>query len=102
MTEYALGKVSEFPPGKGVAVQAGPRTIAVFRVGDRFFAIANRCPHKGASLCDGEILIEEGVVRCPWHHWNWQLDNGRLESDPRQRVRAYEVAVEGDDVILRA
>jgi NAD(P)H-dependent nitrite reductase small subunit len=102
MAEYVVGKVDEFASGKAVAVQAGRRTVAVFRVGDDFFAISNVCPHKGASLCDGEILIEERMVRCPWHHWNWQLDDGKLESDPRQSVRTYEVAVDGDEVILRA
>jgi NAD(P)H-dependent nitrite reductase small subunit len=100
MTEYVVGKVDDIPPGKAIAVAAGHRTIAVFRVGDRFFALSNVCPHKGASLCEG--VIEDGVVRCPWHHWNWRLVDGTLESDPRQRVRTYEVAVDGDEVILRA
>jgi nitrite reductase (NADH) small subunit/3-phenylpropionate/trans-cinnamate dioxygenase ferredoxin subunit len=102
MTDYVLGKVCDFASGAAVAVQAGRRTIAVFRVGDEFFAVNNACPHKGASLCDGEIVISDKLVRCPWHHWNWRLDNGKLESDPRQRLRTYEVAVNGNEVVLRA
>ena len=102
MADYVLGKLCEFAPGTAVAVQAGRRTIAVFRIGDEFFAVNNACPHKGASLCDGEILIVDRLVRCPWHHWNWRLDDGKLESDPRQGLRTYEVAVNGDEVILRA
>ena len=101
MTQYMIGKVDEFPSGKAVAVQAGRYTIAIVRAGSEFFALANHCPHKGASLCDGEVLIEERILRCPWHHWNWQFDSGRLESDPRQSVRTFEVAVEGNEVILR-
>ena len=100
MTEYVIGTIDEFPPGKAVAVQAGRRTIAVFRLGDDFFAINNTCPHKGASLCDGEVLVDDKVVRCPWHHWNWRLDDGRLESDPRQGVRVYRVAIEDGEVIV--
>ena len=80
MTEYVVGKIYEIPTGTAVAVQAGRRTIAVFRVGDDFFAVNNVCPHKGASLCDGEIIVEEKIVRCPWHHWNWQLEDGKLEA----------------------
>ena len=102
MAEYIVGKLADLPPGTAIAVTAGHRTIAVFRVGDKFFAINNACPHKGAALCDGEIVVKEGIVRCPWHHWNWRLADGRLESDPRQRLRTYEVAVEGDEIILRA
>ena len=102
MIEYVVGKINDIRPGSAVAVQAGYRVIAVFRLGEKFFAVNNTCPHKGASLCDGEIVMEDKVVRCPWHHWNWRLADGTLESDPRQRLRTYEVAVEGDEVILRA
>ena len=102
MTEYIIGKVDDIPSGTVIAVQAGRRTIAVFRIGDDFFAINNACPHKGASLCDGEIMLDEKIVRCPWHHWNWQLDDGKLQSDPRQGLRSYEIEVDGDEVILRA
>jgi NAD(P)H-dependent nitrite reductase small subunit len=102
MTEYVIGRRDDIPDGKAIAVRAGPPTVAVFRIGEEFYAISNVCPHKGASLCDGEILIEDKVVRCPWHHWNWRLADGRLQSDPRQGVRTYVVAVDGDEVILRA
>jgi nitrite reductase (NADH) small subunit len=102
MIEYVVGKIDDIRPGTAIAVQAGRSVIAVFRLGERFFAVNNACPHKGASLCDGEIVLQDRLVRCPWHHWNWRLDDGRLESDPRQRLRTYEVAVEGDEVILRA
>jgi nitrite reductase/ring-hydroxylating ferredoxin subunit len=40
-------------------------------------------------------------VRCPWHHWNWRLADGRLESDPRQAVRTYPITIDGDEVVLR-
>ena len=102
MTDYVVGKIDDILPGTAVALQVGRRIIAVFRVGDDFFAVNNVCPHKGASLCDGEIIVEEKIVRCPWHHWNWQLEDGKLQSDQRQGVRTYEVAVDGDEVIVRA
>jgi nitrite reductase (NADH) small subunit len=102
MTDYVVGKIGDIQPGTAIAVQAGRRVIAVFRVGNEFFAVNNMCPHKGASLCDGEIVIEEKIVRCPWHHWNWQLEDGKLQSDRRQALRTYEVAVDGDEVIVRA
>ena len=101
MTEYVVGKLDDIPDGKGIAVQAGRREIAVFRVGREVFAIANACPHKGASLCEGEVMRNEKMVRCPWHHWNWSLENGTLEPDPAQGLRTYEVAVDGDEVIVR-
>jgi 3-phenylpropionate/trans-cinnamate dioxygenase ferredoxin subunit len=100
MAEYVVGKLDDIPEGKGIAVEAGQRTIAVFRVAGKLYAVANRCPHKGASLCEGEVVCEDGIVRCPWHHWNWQLGDGKLETDPRQGLRTYPIAVDGDDVVV--
>lgn len=101
MQEYIVGKIEDIPDGKAICVQAGRREIAVFRVGSEVFAVANSCPHKGASLCEGEVLRKEKIVRCPWHHWNWRLTDGRLETEPRQALRRFDVALDGEDVVLR-
>src|SRR5215813_10275021 len=77
MTEYLLGKIEEFPEGKGRAFRAGTRTVAVFRVNGKVFALANTCVHKGASLCEGDIAENGTVVRCPWHNWSFELASGR-------------------------
>jgi len=102
MTDYLLGMIEEFPEGKGRAFRAGSRTIAVFHSKGQFFALANRCIHKGASLCDGEITENGTVVRCPWHNWPFRLDNGQNCHDPNERIRTFGVRLDGDRVILRA
>ena len=50
-----VAPVSEFSPGERRIVQAGSRSIGVFRIGDRFYGIRNRCPHQGGPLCQGRI-----------------------------------------------
>ena len=45
--------------GHGVVAET---MIGVFHVGGRFFALANECPHEGASLAHG--IIEGDTVRC--------------------------------------
>ena len=49
------------------------------------------------------LRAENGtVVRCPWHNWPFRLDNGENCHDPQEKLRTYEVRLEGDQVILRA
>ncbi len=102
MANYLLGKVEDFKDGAGVAVKAGKRVIAVFRVDDAFYAFNNTCPHKGGNLCDGEVWKERMVLRCPWHNWAWGLADGRLMTDPREAVRTYDIAVVEGQVVLTA
>jgi nitrite reductase (NADH) small subunit len=102
MTEYLLGKIADFPEGKGRAFRAGARTVAVFRANGKIFALANTCVHKGASLCEGDIAENGTVVRCPWHNWSFELASGRHCLDPKEKLRTYEVRLDGDQVILRA
>jgi len=100
MTEYLLGKIGDFPDGKGRAFRAGGRTVAVFRTDGKLYALANRCVHKGASLCEGDISENGTVIRCPWHNWAFDLASGQHKLDPKEKLRTYQVKLEGDEVIL--
>lgn len=101
MTDYIIGRTGDFTEGEPITIEAGRRTIAVYRLENEFYAIANACPHKGASLCEGKVLVKEKIVRCPWHHWNWEIPQGKLEADGRQKLRTFNVVVEDDSVIVR-
>jgi NAD(P)H-dependent nitrite reductase small subunit len=100
--QYLLGRLEDFPEGSGRAFQAGGRTVAVFRSNGELFAVANRCIHKGASICEGVLADSGKVVRCPWHNWSFDLKTGENCLDPTEKLRTYEVRAEGDQVILVA
>jgi 3-phenylpropionate/trans-cinnamate dioxygenase ferredoxin subunit len=108
-TRHIVASVGEIPPGSRKIVEVAGRTIGVFNVGGRFFAVRNSCPHQGGPLClgptiglitadvPGQIKYErEGeILRCPWHGWEFDLATGRSVFDPnRTRVKAYPVEVE--------
>lgn len=100
MKEYLIGHVDDIPEGKGRSYNAGGRTIAVFKSNGEFYALANRCCHKGASMCEGQITDGGKIVRCPWHNWPFDLKTGVSTLDPNERLRSYKVKREGDQVIL--
>ena len=56
MRRYVVAKQEELPPGERKIVPVGGRGgIGVFNVGGSFYALKNRCPHKGGPLCQGRL-----------------------------------------------
>jgi nitrite reductase/ring-hydroxylating ferredoxin subunit len=104
-----VSRLDEFPPGERKIVRAGRRSIGVFRVGERFYAINNHCPHQGGPLClgttkpwvtsaaPGEYVLagQEALLACPWHGWEYDLATGQSFLGPGSPgVRTYAVSVE--------
>jgi 3-phenylpropionate/trans-cinnamate dioxygenase ferredoxin subunit len=92
-------------------VTVAGRSIGLFNIDGRFYALRNRCPHMGADLCAGRIqhaVDSEGpgdfgllddvyVLRCPWHGWEFNLETGESWFDPEgTRVRRYDVGIVSD------
>ena len=83
------------PPREGRSVVIGGVEIALFNLGEEFFATDNQCPHKGGPLCDG-ILAGRTVV-CPLHGWKINLDDGTIARPAGVEcagVRTYSVRIE--------
>jgi 3-phenylpropionate/trans-cinnamate dioxygenase ferredoxin subunit len=105
---FVVAPVAEFAAGSRRIVRVEGREIGVFRVGDSFYAVRNRCPHQGAELCRGRILpklesSEPGVITvsdgaplivCPWHGWQYDALTGEAYAPGDPRVRSYAVSVE--------
>ena len=91
-----VARVDEVPDGEARTVGGPFRAVAVFREGDRYFAIDDTCPHMGASLSGG--YVENGVVTCPWHAWRFRLADGAWADNPRVKIGCYPVRVVGDEV----
>jgi 3-phenylpropionate/trans-cinnamate dioxygenase ferredoxin subunit len=101
----------ELPPGERRIVTVDRISIGVFNVDGSYYAVRNICPHRGAELCKGDVTgamlpsapgefiygMENRILKCPWHRWEFDLHTGRSLLDPDGcRVRTYPVHVEGD------
>lgn len=106
---------SELPPGSRKTILVGRREILVLNVDGDLFALFNRCPHQQASFETGRIggtnipsavgELEFGmrgrVLMCPWHHYEFDIENGRCLADPKRlRVATYQALHEGDEIAV--
>ena len=92
MADYqTVCRVEDLTEGEGRTIQVGNKLIAVFRDRGQVFAIDDTCPHMGASLSGG--YLEQGIVTCPWHHWQFDLTTGVSTHTRHARVRRYAAEV---------
>ena len=61
--------LEELPEGRVKTVVAGHKSLALTHFQNQYAALDNRCPHQGGPL--GEGSIENGLLRCPWHGWDY-------------------------------
>jgi NAD(P)H-dependent nitrite reductase small subunit len=84
-------KLEQLPVGESVCLQLGEAQVGLFHRKEGLFAIDNICPHRGAPLHDG--MVSDGFVSCPWHQWQFQLEDGVCRNIPKARVASYGVEV---------
>jgi 3-phenylpropionate/trans-cinnamate dioxygenase ferredoxin subunit len=116
MSRHVVGRVAEIAPGTSKLVVVKSREIGIYNVGGKFYALANRCPHKGGPLCHGRItglaqssgpgdyrLTRNGeFLRCPWHGWEFEIATGQSYCDPKSmRIRQFEVAVTPGEELVK-
>jgi NAD(P)H-dependent nitrite reductase small subunit len=82
--------------GESRAIRVGDKEVAVFRVGEEFYAIDNECSHYGAPLCDG--WTDGTTVSCPWHCWQFDVTTGKCLTVEDYDVQSYPVRIEDGQV----
>lgn len=98
MTWHRVAKKSDLQEGQGVMCPLEGRAIGLWKEEGSFFAMDDICPHRGASLSEGEL--KEGIVTCPWHAWQFELKTGCYQDHPEMKLKIYPVKVEGEDVFI--
>ncbi len=93
-----IGNIKEFKNCSSKLIIHDGTPIAVFKNGDNFFAIDNRCPHRGASLLNGDI--NNGVITCPWHGWKFLISSGQALENSNCSVKKFSIYVENDIINL--
>jgi len=82
---------TEISDGQGRMFLVGETRIALYRIGDEYFALDDACPHAGASLALG--ILSGNIVACRIHHWHFCLRSGEYLNDKKEgrNVKTYAV-----------
>lgn len=105
--EFAeVAKTSEIMVGKMKSVKLDQKEILVVNVDGKYFAIGNKCTHKGGDLSKGSLL--GNTVTCPRHGAKFDVTTGRVISKPKilffrpdiDSEPTFEVKVEGEKVLI--
>lgn len=84
-----LDNKDDLPEGRVMTVTAGHKGICLTHFEGNYAALDNRCPHQGGPL--GEGSIENGMLRCPWHGWDYHPCTGNSPGGFDDGVDAYEI-----------
>ncbi len=83
--------------GRVMTVTADDKQICLTHFEGEICALDNHCPHQGGPL--GEGSIEKGLLRCPWHGWDYHPCNGKAPGFD-DGVDTYPVKIEGQRVYV--
>ena len=76
-----LANIKDIPEGGRLIVSLPKgKEIVLFKIKGEVFALDNACPHMGGPLGEGEI--EDGIVVCPWHGWQFDIKTGECINVP--------------------
>ena len=87
----------ELGEGRVQAVTCRNQTVCMTHFEGQYAALDNECPHQGGPL--GEGSIEEGLLRCPWHGWDFDPLTGKAPGFD-DGVATYPVEVRDDGIYV--
>ena len=91
--EYVgIAPEEQIPDGEHLFIEFGGKSIVLFNLAGKLFAIGDVCTHDNGPVGDGEI--EENEIICPRHGARFDIRTGKVTSLPALLdIPAYPVRV---------
>ena len=95
-----IAEAGELAPGDKKLVEVDGLALALFRVGDAYYAIEDVCTHDGGPLAEGEFA--GCIIECPRHGGEFDVRTGAAVRFPAvEAVPTHPVEVRDDGVYVR-
>lgn len=93
-----LNTADELPEGRVTTVTADHVSVCLTHYNNKICGLDNRCPHQGGPL--GEGSIENGLLRCPWHGWDFDPHTGQSPGFHDDSIRTFPIDIRPDGVYV--
>jgi 3-phenylpropionate/trans-cinnamate dioxygenase ferredoxin subunit len=85
--------------GKMKAVEMAGVSVLLANVAGEYYAIGNKCTHRGCKLSSG--VFEGETVKCPCHKSVFNVKTGEVVHGPASKpALKYAVKVEGEQILV--
>ena len=96
-----VAKRNEIPTGKMKLVEANGTPILLANIEGEYYAIGNKCTHKGCKLSSGTLNGE--IVKCKCHGSSFNVKTGEVAHGPTTKPEPkYTVKVEEEQILVSA
>ena len=102
---YCVCPLTAVPSHTGVTALVNGEQIAVFRVGERLYALDNHDPFSGANVISRGIIGDKaGVLKVasPVYKQSFALEDGRCLDDENVRLRVWPIRANGETIEVLA
>ena len=108
-----LTSIDDLPEGNMKKYQVQDIEILIAKIGGKYYATQNKCPHFGGELSKGKL--EGSIVTCPRHGSQFNLTDGSVVRwlkgtglissigktlKSPQKLITYSVKIEGQDIMV--
>ncbi|MCH7789273.1 MAG: Rieske 2Fe-2S domain-containing protein [Acidobacteria bacterium] len=98
-TWHKVAGLDELDEGRVRTATVGRHSLALSHYQGQYGALDNRCPHQGGPL--GEGSIENGLLRCPWHGYDYDPLTGQPPEGFSDAPACFDTEVREDGVYVQ-
>lgn len=93
-----VARLEDIPDQRAIVVTLAGERVAVFRDGTKVCALSSVCRHQNGPLGEGRIV--DGLITCPWHGYQYRMEDGCSPPPFTEKVPTFRVRLEAGRVYV--
>lgn len=99
MAFVKVASTEDLSVGDKIGAKTGDKEILIANLNGKYYAIGNKCTHRGCKLSEG--MIEGENIKCPCHGSMFNIKTGKVTHGPAKNPEpTFKVKVEGNQILV--